>query len=352
MSTQLGKRKLPRRELPWIGTLLDKLPYSKLPTKQVVLRRLMFELEKNHGASSTDIAALTVRDELKSLWEYAGYQDILQADCTIVKSLRVLRDSYRALNKVELSRRNTSTFKKKEEQLLKSLEGLFDISVKRLQSSTLITDEDRDFLQNHWDKTISSTPDLATKKMVEKKLQRQQQHNSFLNQTPPRAPKPAVLPTTSEISPLSDSPSTSGDEYVNTTVKRVRQSQKIDVTPAIFKQLGPGADRLGLSNNELTGMVAMCVNHGGGDLDKLAISKSSVRRARIAARRERSELVKKTFISNKFGQVNFDGKLMKGLMGRRLGKVNRLAVILVQELENKLLAIAKTEESTGSLFVV
>ena len=83
MSAQLGKRKLTQRELPWIGTLLDKLPYTKLPTKGVVLRRLMFETEMNPGASSTNIAALTVRDELKSVWEYAGYEDILHADCEI-----------------------------------------------------------------------------------------------------------------------------------------------------------------------------------------------------------------------------------------------------------------------------
>ena len=53
---------------------------TKPPTKGVVLRRLMFEAEMNHGASSTNIAALTVTvrdDQLKSVWEYAGYEDIL-----------------------------------------------------------------------------------------------------------------------------------------------------------------------------------------------------------------------------------------------------------------------------------
>ena len=44
MSTKL---KLPRRKLPWLATLLDELPYSKLPTNEVVLRRLYFEIEKN-----------------------------------------------------------------------------------------------------------------------------------------------------------------------------------------------------------------------------------------------------------------------------------------------------------------
>ena len=106
----------------------------------------------------------------------------------------------------------------------------------KVQSSNLITAEDRDFLVHHWNKTISSTPDVATKKMVDKKLQRQQQYDRYLNQTPPRAPKPSAVPrTTTDTSPLCNSPPSSGDEYYRTKVKRVRQSEKIDVSPSIIK---------------------------------------------------------------------------------------------------------------------
>ena len=68
MANILGKRKLTRRELPWIGTLIEKLPYTKLPTKGVVLRRIMYENEMNHGSTSTANAAITVKDELKQVW--------------------------------------------------------------------------------------------------------------------------------------------------------------------------------------------------------------------------------------------------------------------------------------------
>ena len=40
-----------------------------------------------------------------------------------------------------------------------------------------------------------------------------------------------------------------------------------------------------------------------------------------------------------FSQINFDGKLLPSLGG--FGKVNRLAVVLVQDEENKILAITK-----------
>ena len=51
---------------------------------------------------------------------------------------------------------------------------LFDITVKSLQSSNMITDEDRDFLQNHWDKTVGSTPDLHLKHKIDNKIAREE----------------------------------------------------------------------------------------------------------------------------------------------------------------------------------
>ena len=89
MSTQLGKRRIARRELPFVGSLLDNLPCSKLPTNGDVLRRLMFETETNSGsASKADAAAVTLKN-VKDVWEYAGYGDILHVDAYIRKSIKV-----------------------------------------------------------------------------------------------------------------------------------------------------------------------------------------------------------------------------------------------------------------------
>ena len=45
--------------------------------------------------------------------------------------------------------------------------------------------------------------------------------------------------------------------------------------------------------------------------------------------------------------INFDGKLLQELGGTE--KVNRLAVVAVQEEENQLLCVTKTEDSTGKV---
>ena len=108
-----------------------------------------------------------------------------------------------------------------------------------------------------------------------------------------------------------------------------------------MKKLGPAADRLNLSNNVSTSVVAAVTNHGGGYIQEL-----SARPHRASARSEKAITIKRDFICNP-GQINFDGKILPGLGGSI--KVNRLPVVLVQEEENKILYITKTEDSTGKV---
>ena len=306
----MAKRKLPRRELPYLSTLLDKMPFSKLPTNGIVLRRLMCELEQQNGGTSLSTAAVTVKTELVELWEYAGYGDILQQNGYIVRQITSLHDGYKKLNKIPQSRRGTESFKKKEAEFTKSLELLFDITVKSLHGSGLITPEDRTFLLHHWDKTISSTRDP--------------------DQCSDSSPNVSV---------------DSGEEF---TPKRTCTPRTggttLEIPYDILKRLGPAADRLNLSNNVLTTVVAAVTNHGGGDIDELSLSKSTARRHRISARSEKAASIKKNFNCS-VGQINLDGKLLSDLGG--FGKVNRLAVVLVQEQDNKILCISKTENATG-----
>ena len=91
-------------------------------------------------------------------------------------------------------------------------------------------------------------------------------------------------------------------------------------------------------------LLASIVNHSGGNLDDVSISTSTARNSRTTARKEAASYIKKTF-SFTCGQINFDGKLLQELGGTE--KVNRLAVVAVQEEENQLLCVTKTEDSTG-----
>ena len=154
----MPKRKLSRRELPHLETLLDKLSFSKLPTYGAVTQRIMFE--QNLGSLTLSGAVQIVKTELVDLWEYAGYGDILKAPTTITKHMLGLHFAYKQVVKCDTSRRGTESYKKKEAAFLSTLDNLFDITNASLRSSNLITEEDRDFLLNHWQNTISSTRDL------------------------------------------------------------------------------------------------------------------------------------------------------------------------------------------------
>ena len=185
---------LTRSTLPYLGNILDKLSFSKLPTKKVVLQRFMFEIEHNHGAASVESAALTTQKELFDIWEYAGYRDILKDVSQVLRQIRALHESYKALIKTPVTRRHKDSFKKKLALFTSSLDGLFDIALEHLKSSNLITKEDRDFLKNHWRKTVSSTADHKTRDAVLKKLARREKSAA------PSTPTPASTPTPTSTS--------------------------------------------------------------------------------------------------------------------------------------------------------
>ena len=109
---------------------------------------------------------------------------------------------------------------------------------------------------------------------------------------------------------------------------------------------GTAADRLNLSNNVLTSVVAAVTNHGGGNIEEMCLSKSTARRHRASARLEQAVEIKRDFNCS-VGQIIFDGKLLPDLGG--FGKVNRLAVVLVLGDEKNILCISKIEDSTGKM---
>ena len=78
---------MPRREIPFIGKLLDRIPDSKLPTNQVVLQRLFFLLEHNNGPAAGELARVTVKNDIVSVWKYAGFGDVLKPTSNIMKRM-------------------------------------------------------------------------------------------------------------------------------------------------------------------------------------------------------------------------------------------------------------------------
>ena len=301
----------------------------------------------NNGTSSLDAASITVKNELMELWGYAGYGDILHAPPNVLRKIKSLATTYKALSKTPTSRRTTDSFLKKESTFLGTLPKLFDITVESLRYSQLITAEDRDFLLNHWNKKISSTPDIPLKKAIDKKLQRQENRAAFYSKqgtsaSYPNQPDPSP-PSTAPSSPTSDT------EYQPKRLCTTPRSTgtTVHLPRDILQKIGPTADRLGVSNNQLTAVCAAITNHGGGNIDNISLSKATCQRSRKVARADAASDIRDNF-SCTYGQINFDGKLLAEL-DCTFKKVNRLAIVLAQEHENQILGIVKTDSSTGKV---
>lgn len=252
-TTMSGKRRIPRRELPYLGTLQDRLSYNKLPTKLSVMRRLMFIIESNMitGTANLDDAIIQTRNEVKDVWSYAGYEDILKYDCSIGKMIKQLHKEYKDINKVPIDRRTTDKFKVKETAYCEGLTQLLDITNKALHNSGLITDDDRDFLLNHWDKTISSTRDTAAMKMVQNKVERKRKSDHFASKQKNNLYPTSTPSFNTSASSLSQEELNSSTEYKPQTKKKTRTGTAIHLDTNILQKTGPAADRLNMTSSQV-----------------------------------------------------------------------------------------------------
>ena len=194
----------------------------------------------------------------------------------------------------------------------------------------------------HWDKTISSTKDIITAKVVEKKLERSEKYKKFSEAQPcdsSTGPSTAILDSSFSSQASVDS----GDTFLPKRACTTSPSS-IHIPKDIVKKMGPLADRVGVSDMQSTALTAGMINHSGGDVADISLSKSTTKRIRATAREVGVAMVKKDR-SCQNGQINFDGKLLTDL--GCFGKVNRLAVVVAQEEENQLLCVTKTDDSTG-----
>ena len=135
------------------------------------------------------------------------------SNSNLVVEIRKLHKSYKDLLKFNVAKRELPRFKKKEEHFLDQLPVLFNITVKSLIPSNLITAEDRSFLLHNWDKTISSTLDVTTKQPVEKKLVHEKSrkftsaHSSNPSSSSVASPPPSSSPPPSPAQSTSSAPS-------------------------------------------------------------------------------------------------------------------------------------------------
>ena len=94
----------------------------------------------------------------------------INLDNTCILKLQELLKEHNNLGKIPKERQLTYKFRAKESAYVTGLQQLHDITKKSLHSSHLITAEDRDFLLNHWENTISTARDVEALRSVEHRM--------------------------------------------------------------------------------------------------------------------------------------------------------------------------------------
>lgn len=115
------------------------------------------------------------------------------------------------------------------------------------------------------------------------------------------------------------------------------------------EEINAAADRLKLSDSQLTMIISAIVQAGHGDLDSFDLSLSTTRRSRIASRQKIANDIIDGVRKNppRFGALHWDGKLITELLGK---SHERLAVLISgapEYIEGKLLGVPSLQDSKG-----
>lgn len=114
-------------------------------------------------------------------------------------------------------------------------------------------------------------------------------------------------------------------------------------------EITKAADRLKLTDNQVTMVVSAVIKASGGNLDNFDISRSTTRRSRMCNRQQVAESATIAVRQNPplFGALHWDGKLVSDSLG---DKYERLAVLLSgapEYTEGKLLGVPLLADSKG-----
>ncbi|KAG0723910.1 hypothetical protein GWK47_041758 [Chionoecetes opilio] len=115
------------------------------------------------------------------------------------------------------------------------------------------------------------------------------------------------------------------------------------------------ADRLGLSDNQVTALVSATLKAGGADLDKFVISTSTTRRNRMLTRYHISQEYMAAFSEDppKYAALHWDGKMLRDVLGSDPGTTSETLAVLVSGPpaypEGKLLGVPVIDSSTGTV---
>lgn len=344
MSVELRSSK---KEIFLIGDVKHQIAGSKLPSNGQVLAVLFYNI-REVNLSVNESANLTIR-ECIIYWEKARIPTKSLPNC--VKKLVNLYQVWRDLQKN--AKKSQEVFEQRRREFLSELNNLFDIA--HADALKLIKiNEDRVFLQRQRepgrpghlagvDKKLTDREEKSRLRNIEEEKRRAKYFSSLAPSTSSYEPQQELSDSDPEAMDLQeDRPSslTGTSSQSDKTCMR-----KNFITPKLVGAL----DRCQLSVRDSVFIIEATIEALGHNTDEFPISKSSIHRVRTEMRSKRAEAMKVDF-QNKVPDtvtIHWDGKLLPALDSRKC-KEERLPIVITYDDKERLIAVPKLENSTGS----
>lgn len=348
-------------ELWLLGKNISELPPSRIPTKGDVLRYFCYlkdgPMKHEKFINFNSAIADKMCAEVQLQWTKAGIES--QRKDKVKAKILDLYESYRVIKKHKGRKSN----EKKEQSFVDDMKNYFFVAHRDAEHK-IETDRFRLPSQKNEDiqfltalkvgkKVLFGTEDKKYSKKVNNKLERESlesarqkvedQRKKDLNKNAEESDNDHTLDSL-ENNPDPDTdfeiPSCSGYGPPKRPAKVPLELPRNPLKTARIAQM---ADRLKLSSAQSTAFVAAIVSEGGGDIDKMTLSKRSTRRAGQKVRKEIAEEIKASFIPPQHSVMHWDGKIIPG-------DHERLAILISgipDYKEGKLLGIPMIDDGTG-----
>ena len=299
---------------------------SKLPTNRSVLSRYLFFRHEFKSESTRELFKVIV-SEIEFVWNKAGIPK--KGNREILDQLTRLFHRWDSLKKIPVSQRQKPN--SRLESLKRELESLCDVSAidahhqmrssrrKNWKEDWLFYEDQRGprkaYMTNLDQELVRSEEQISSRRL--KELIR-------INKARQPADKVIALESDSEYS---DKENHDDEFHLKPSKKKKPTTVELHVPVQLINNSSITADRCGVSLSSQLLLRSKFVTLSGGNLSDFHLSKTSVWRQRVSARREQSESIKAEWLKSNPRHliIHWDTKVFAIQSGK---KEERIAIIL------------------------
>ena len=326
-----------------VGTSLELIPLTHLPTKRTVLRRYRYLRLRNDTATTTELINI-ICNEVRYIWDCAHIPLCPVQSC--FNQVKSVIELWQNILKFPPAKRLDREFQDKFDQLLDIAEkpkGRYSEEkahrylnkAMREKGKSKATGFEFDVGDQDWTDDMKfyldqKGPRLRHMEGVDGKLTKKEkklQHRAIESASKSSTTNetvPVVQTVTADTYGDDDETDT---DYSPALKRKATESINLQLPPDAMRQLAPLAYRLKLSTRQQTAFTAGLIKVGGGNLKDTTLSVASTHRQRHEGINIKSSFIKKSFIANIPTRMvlHWDGKVIK--YEKKKEKDDRLCII-------------------------